>query len=156
DGLGVGRHILVHAGSAADEGVRSDAHELVDRNQATDDGAIVHGYVSRHLNGVGEDHVVPYHAVVGDVDVSHDETAFAHRRLARARGAAIDGAVFANDRAGADVDPGLLTRVLQILRIGAQDAAVPHADVGPDAGIPLDHHVGRDVRVVSDLHVGPE
>src|SRR5207249_11958532 len=99
-------------------------------------------HVAGHLDAVGEDDVVPDDAIVGDVDVRHDEAALADRGLARRGGAAVDRAVLADDRAVADLDPGLLALVLEILRIVTDDRPVPHLHAGPDPGVALDDAVG--------------
>ena len=79
------------------------------------------------LGAVGDDDVVTDVAVVRQVHVGHDEAAGADRGAVALRGAAVDRGVLADDRAGADLDPGLLAAILEILRIAAEDRPVADA-----------------------------
>src|SRR3989442_15719230 len=103
-----------------------------------------------------------------DMHVRHEEAARAHRRLAGRGAAAVDRAVFPNDRAVADFDPRLLALVFQVLRIVADDRAVADLHALADARVALQHGVGRDAAALPhgdawpdhavwpDRHVGAE
>src|SRR5918996_2777827 len=57
--LHVGGHVLLDTRAAADERVRPDADELVDRSHSTHDALLVDGHVPREAYRVAEDHPVP-------------------------------------------------------------------------------------------------
>src|SRR5690349_24652358 len=66
---------------------------------------------------------------MGQVHIGHDEAARADGGAEALRGAAVDGGVLADDRAGADLHPGLLALELEVLGVAAEDRAVAHAHV---------------------------
>src|SRR5574338_1513246 len=61
--------------------------------------------------------------------VAHNEAAPAHHGPVAVRGGPIDGGVLANDRPGADLDPGLLAAEFEVLRVAADDRAVADTHV---------------------------
>src|SRR5439155_20833147 len=133
-----------------------DADELVDGYQPADDGPVLDGHVACHLDGVRDDDVVTDDAVVRHVHVRHQEAALPDRRLARRRRAAIDRAILANDGAVADLDPGLLALVLQVLGVVPDHTAVADLHAGAESGVALQHRVRRDSAPLSDRHLGPD
>ena len=150
--LGVRRHILIDPRATADERVDPDPHELMNRNQAADDRAVVDGDVPGHLDGVRDDHVVADHAVVRDVDIGHQEAARADRRLAGRRAAPIDRGILTNDRAVADLHPRLFAFVLEVLWIVADDRAVADLHAVTHARIALEDGMRRDAAALADRH----
>jgi hypothetical protein len=81
----------------------------------------MNGDVACALGGVGDHNVVADVAVVGEMHVRHDEAPGADRGLERRGGSAVDRRVLANDGSLPDLDPGLLTGVLEVLRISAEN-----------------------------------
>ena len=104
---------------AADEGVGADGDELVHGVEPAEDGAVLDGDVARELGAVGDDDAVTDVTIMGEVDVAHDETVAPHPRDARAAVPAVDRGVLPDDGALADLDPGLLALILEVLRIAA-------------------------------------
>src|SRR5690606_41313533 len=68
-----GRYVHIDVGLRADKAVCADAQELVDTNEAAEDGPVVDNHVTGHGGIVGEDHVVADDAVMGHVGVGHEQ-----------------------------------------------------------------------------------
>ena len=160
--LGVGWHVLVHARAATDECVRTDAHELVDRHEPADDGPVVDGDVSGHLDRIRDDDVVADDAIVRDVHVRHEKASRPDGRLPGGGAASIDRAILADDRTAPDFHPGFLALVLQVLGVVADDGAVADFHALTDARVALDDGVrGKRAALAygdtrSDDAVGPD
>ena len=77
----------------------------------------------RELHDIRKNDVVPDPAIVPDVDVRHEQTVFADRRLERMSGTAIDRRVFANDGAVVHFHGRFLASVLEILGGSAEYCA---------------------------------
>src|SRR5258708_6089053 len=73
NGFGKGKHVAGDGSAAANEGVGTDANEMVHRTQRAYRGPFFHDDVSTQGCGIGQDDVVADHAVVGNVGVGHDE-----------------------------------------------------------------------------------
>src|SRR4029077_8842958 len=84
----------------------------------------------------------------------HQETALAHRRFARRRAAAVDRGVLADDGAAADLHPGFLALVLEVLRVVADDGAVADFHAVAQPRVALDHRVGRDAAALPHGDLG--
>src|SRR2546421_1744765 len=125
----------------------------MDRHETADDGTVVNRDMPRHLHTIGDDHIVADDAVMRDVHVRHEKTARSYRRLAGRGAAAVDRAVFPDDRAVADLDPRLLALVFQVLRIVADDRAIPDLHALADACVPLEDGVGRDAAALAHGNV---
>src|SRR5204862_5682600 len=98
DGLHVGRNILRHAGTAADEAVLADQRELVHGRYTGQDRLLLDGHVPGELRRIGDDHAVSHVTVVREMHVGHDEARLAERGFHRLRGAAVDCGVLADHR----------------------------------------------------------
>ena len=112
--------------------------------------------VAGHVDGVGEDDVIPDPAVVGHVGVGHDEAVAPHPCDPRGRRAPVQGRVLADRGAGADLQRALLAVVLEVLGIGAHRGAVVDLAVLADAGGPLQQRVGPHLHPVGQAHLRPD
>src|SRR5437773_3866789 len=146
----------MNARPAPHERKRADSHELVDRHEPGDDGAVLDGHVAGHLDRVGDNHIVAHMAVVREVHVGHEEAAPPNRRLAGRLRPAVDRAVLPNHRRVAHLDPGVFSLVLQVLRVVAEHAAV--ADLHPVAelDVALEDRVRGDVTALAHGNVRPD
>src|SRR5205085_1794339 len=88
DGARVRQRVLRHHRIAADEAVRSDAAELVDGRSRADVRVVLDGDVAAERRMRTENRVVADVAVVGHMDVGHEDVAIADagRPAAAARG----------------------------------------------------------------------
>jgi len=109
--------VRLNAGNAAYHSGAADTDELVQRRRTANHGAVADLHVTAHDHIVGDDDVVTQHAIVRDVDYSHQQAVRADDRHAAARHrAAMDAAVFAHLGAGADFAACRLATVFQVLR----------------------------------------
>src|SRR5690606_20755471 len=74
----------------------------------------------------------------------------------RGRGGAVDRGVLADDRPLADLDPGLLAAVLEVLRRAAQDAADAHLHRLREAHVALERHARADATAARDADIGAD
>src|SRR5690606_19864922 len=81
----------------------------------------------------------------------HEEAPLPHRRLERLRRPPVDGGVLAHARPLADLDPGLLTPELQVLRIAPDHRADPDRHVGRQLHVALERGARLEHRAVADL-----
>src|SRR5439155_16361983 len=75
------------------------------------------------------------------------------RGLAGGRRASVDGAVLADHGRAADLDPRVLALVLQVLRVVADNGAIPDLHAPPEPHVALQHRVRGDVTALADRHV---
>jgi len=136
--------------------VAADARELVDARQASDDPPVADLDVSPHGHAVREHDMISDETVVGDVYVGHHERVRPDRSQAARGRPPVQRREFAHDRAGADLQEVAFPRVLQILRVRAQDGPLGDAHILGHARIPFDEHVRADPHPFADLHVGAD
>src|SRR5262249_29243822 len=150
----VRQRVLGHHRIAADERMPSNAAELMHARAGADVDEILDRDMAAGGGHVADDRVVADVAVVGDVDVAHEQVAITDSgHAATAVRAAVDGDELAEDVLTPDRQPRLLASILQILRRLTDrrewiDLAVV-ADVGP----PLDDRRGADAAVRADPRV---
>src|SRR5206468_12204837 len=77
NGFGKGKHVAGDGGAASDEGVGTNANEMVHRTKRAHRGPFFHDYVASQSCGVRQDDVVADYAVMGNVRVGHDERVIA-------------------------------------------------------------------------------
>ena len=147
DGGGVRQHVLYDDAIGADEGVASDAAELMDADEGADVGPIADGDVAGEGDAVGQDDVIADADVVGDVGVGHQQVVAADGgEQSSALGAAMDGDEFADAVAVADAGLGALAFVLQVLGGHAGGAVreedIVFADAGGAFEVVIGHQAG--------------
>ncbi len=152
-GLDVGRHVLVDECAALYHDVRAKVAELVYQSAAADDGVVVDDDFAGELCGVGDDDVVAYAAVVGDVRVGHDQAVVAHDGAPFGGGATVDGDVFAQGGVVAYYGVGFFATEFEVLGYRADDCAGEDGAVASDACAFEDGDVGAYACAFADLDV---
>src|SRR3569623_1922038 len=111
------RHILVDASAERGEAVLAEAAELMHLAESADDHVILDHYMTGQRGVIGEDGVVADQAIVREVHVGLDPIVVADPGDAAALfSAGIEGAVFAEDGAVADVEQRGFAAVFLVLR----------------------------------------
>ena len=169
-------NVLDDLETGAHHGVCADVGELVRQGAAADDGPVRHFCFAGEGGMAHQDAVAADLAVMGDMDIGHNERVAAHfgQELAAGLRAAVDGCAFADGHPVADLHPSHLTFVLEVLRDGAHDraredgAVAAHLHIGEDDGVReelaaiadfdvvVDEDVGTDFDVVAELRVGAD
>ena len=122
-----------------------------------DVGEVLDRHVAAERRRVAEDGVVADVAVVGDVDVGHEDVAIADRRHAAAAArAAVDRHELAEDVAPADHEARLLAAKLQVLRNQPDRRERVDLRIVADLGPAVDDRRGADPAVRADAHVGAD
>ena len=135
----------------------ADAAELVNGRQTAEDHEVTDVHMARQGGVVGEDAVVTDDAVVGHVNVDHEQVAATHLGQALVLGgAAVHGAVLAKHVVVADLEEGALAGVLLVLAILTDGGVLEDLVAATDLGRALDHHVGAHPGVVTDFHLGAD
>ena len=116
----------------------TDADELMNRDQAADEGPVLDHDVSGHVRGVRDDDVVPELAVVRDVRVGHQQAVRAHHGPPGRRRSPVHGREFAYHRPVADLEDGFLALVLEVLGIRPEHGSVGNPAAGAERRVPLD------------------
>ncbi len=122
----------------ADHRQRSDATKLVYGNGPGDVSPVAHAHMPGNHRVIGEDRIVAHAAIVGNVDIDHQQVVVPDSgRLILLKGP-VDGRVFADGISGADHD---LSRL-----VGHVDMLGHAADHGPfeDVVIGAEHRPGLD------------
>ena len=152
-GVAVGDHerrdVLDDFAAAADDGVGTDAAELVDAGEAGDDDVVGDGDVAAEGGAVGENAVVADDGVVGDVGIGEEVVVVADDG-GLGGGAAVDGDVFAEGVALADEDAGWFAGVFEILGALADGGEGVEFVVGPDGGVSVDDDMAVQVAAVAE------
>ncbi len=101
--------------------------------------------------GVGEDRLRTHMTVVSDVDIGHEQTVVADRGQTTApRGSSMDRHELAKGVAVADLEVGLLARILEILWWRADGTMALEAVARSDGRPAGDPAVGADAAVFAD------
>lgn len=156
-GVSVGDHeggdVLDDFGAAADDGVGTDAAELVDAGEAGDDDVVGDFDVAAEGGAVGEDTVVADDGVVGDVGVG-EEVVVGSDDGGFLFGAAVDSDVFAEDVAVADDDGGWFALVFEVLGPLADGGEGVELVVRTDGGVAVDDDVAVEFAAIAEGDVG--
>src|SRR4051812_12516865 len=123
--------------------------------ESAENGPIMDGDVPGALGCVGDHDIISDMAVVGQVDVGHDEAAGADRGLIRRGGPAIDGRVLADDGPLPDLDPGLLAIILEILGVATQDRAITNDDILGQAYVAAEGGARADAAAIAHGDLWP-
>ena len=131
--------------------------ELVHGGRAAHDHEVLKPHVARKRHVVGDDDVVAQLAVVGDVDVGHEEVARADARDGLIlNGADRDRAVFADHVVVADFKGRVFARVLLVLGLAAHGGVLKDPVAAADAGAAGDRHVAVEHGARADHDVGTD
>src|SRR5690606_33974346 len=114
-GHGKRRNVLPGGAKAADDSHCPDFDELVNGAGAANKGVIADFHVSAQLDGIGQNYLIAYNTVVGDMGVSHQHTPIADDGFLILATGPVHGNAFPNDAAIADTHPSGFSRKLQIL-----------------------------------------
>src|SRR3989344_5141692 len=141
-----------HRGDAG-HGVSAHATELMNHGKATEDDIILDGDMPRQAGAVGENRMIADTAVVRDMTIRHDEIVMADpRHTAAGNGAATERAILPDDVTVADLQPGRLALVTQMLGGVPQRRELIDSVVFSDARRSVDHDMRADPGVIADLH----
>src|SRR3954466_6846382 len=102
------------------------------------------------LHDVGQNHIVADVEIVTEVNVGHQQTVLAYARLERLRGPPVDGRVFPNDGAFANLYRRLLAGELQILWQTPENAANSNFHIGRERHVALERCARRNHASVAD------
>ena len=156
--------------------MNADMGELVRQGAAAEDGPVGDLRFTSQGGMAHQDAVVPDFAVMGDMDIRHDERIAAHlcQELSAGLGTAVDGGALADGHPVTDFHPGDFALVFEVLWDGAHDrtgeygAVAPHLHIGKDDGVRkefaavadfdmvVDEDVRTDFDVVAEFRVGTD
>ncbi len=135
----------------------TDFHELVNAGQATDGHPIGKVHMPTQGGVVRQGRVVVDLTVVGNMAVGHDPVLVSDARdTAGGLHAQVDGAELADGIAGTNDQFRGLTRVLLVLRHGANRVELEYGVVAPDRGAALNHAMGTDAGALCNANLGPD
>src|SRR5690606_37768208 len=153
----VGGHIIADMGHAADHRVGPDLEELVDASVSAQQRPVTHFHVARDADVVGKYRMVADHAVVGNMDVRHQQVVVTDARVSAAKASApVQGAASADDIVRTDLQPGFLAFELLVGRVLTDGGKLVDPVVAANAGIGLDHHMRGDLCACADLDAGTD
>src|SRR5205814_1151237 len=113
--------------------------------------------LARELAGIGEDGVAADLAVMREMHVRHDPVVAADAGHSGVeRGAAVDGDVFADHVAVADLDRSVLVGVFLVLRRRADRGEMEDAVAPADAGTAVQHDMRADPGAFAQLDPGTD
>src|SRR5262249_12921549 len=117
------QHVLRDHSSAADVGMRADAHKLMHAAQRADHGPLFDRYVAGHSSAVDQHGAVSHHGIVADMRVGHEQGMAAHAGDSAAfDGATVDGDTLADDVVVSHLQAGLFAPIADVLRLDADGA----------------------------------
>ncbi len=149
--------IAANGAESADKGVAADGCVVMDSNASREDCVIVNVDVTAQERAVGDDRVVPYLAIVGDVAAGHQEVVVADSRNAFLfLRAAIDRHRLADDVAIADHNLRVGPSEGNILRFTADDGAWVDLIVLADLNVTHQSHAAVETRSPPYPDVGPD
>ncbi len=151
------QYVAGYGCAAADKGMGTDAHEVMDGAQGADCRPIFHGYVAAQRGRIRHDDVVADLAVMRDVGVSHDEVVIAESGATTPfRCSPIDGNELSNLVVIADFKASGFTRVANILRSQTDRSELVEAVVRADFGFAFDHHVRDQMAACAKFYIGSD
>lgn len=127
--------------------------ELVDKRSAADYRIVIDYYLAGYLRSVGDDYIIAYDTVVGDMRIGHDEAVGANHGLALCCCAAVYGDTFTYGGIVADDGCSLLSAEFQILRYAGNHSSRENIAVFADTGTVHDHDVGGNACAFTDFNI---
>ena len=113
--------------------------------EATQNRPVTHMHMAGELGIVGKDRVIPHHAVMREVNVSHDPVVVTHAGDASIAGRAnVESAKLTDVVSITNHQLTGLTRVLFVLRNSADGVELENLVVTPYGGVTLDHAMRTD------------
>jgi hypothetical protein len=150
-----GKHVSRDRRSAADERVRSDAHEVMHGAQRAHGCPVLDDDMASQSRRVCHDYVITDDAVVRNVRVRHDQTVATDASQAAALGrSTIDGHILADDVVIPDLKPRGFTGVTDVLRGKTDGDEGTEAIADADFCGAFDHHVRDKLAAFADLYAG--
>ncbi len=135
----------------------TDAHELMDRGQSTEDCVVADHHMAGERRIIRHDDVVAQAAIVRDMSTHHEEAAVSNlRQHAAAARAWVHGDVLTHDIAPTDLQAGFLALILQVLRSVADRGEREDASVGADDSAASHYHVRDKFDSVLQLDLGAD
>src|SRR6185312_4369675 len=148
----VGHHILLDHAIRSDESVLADAAELMDAAEGSHIRPVVDDDVACQPDAVPEDHVIPDHAIVRDVRVSHEQIVIADLgQQSPALCTAMYGHKFADAVAAADARLGPFPSILHILGSNPNRRKREENIVFADGARAFDEEIRHQARAGADL-----
>src|SRR5690606_181357 len=132
----------------------ADLNKLVKRARSADDRPVVDFHMASELYCVYEYAVVADNAVVGNVDICHEEAVLADHGFVFVACAAADGDVFADDGVVADECLCFLSREFEVLGYRRYGGAGIDANAFTEPCAIPDHGIRADPAVVVNDYVG--
>ena len=151
--LDEGGYILVNEGTALGDDMRADVNELQTSRLATKDDIVAHDDMTGEGGIVGQHTVVADDTIMSHMDIGHDKVAIAYNSLAAGGGAAVDGAAFADGIVVTNLDSGVFSGELKVLRYGGNDSTGEDATVLTNTGTGEDGYIGAYPSAVAYLHI---
>src|SRR5262249_24044502 len=149
--------VALDSASSADDGMRADAHKMMNWTERANVGPVFDGDVSAERGCVSHDDVTADLAIVRDVCIGHDQVAVANSCAASAfERAAIDGDVLPNLVAVADFQTRGLACVGQILRSHADCSKGKEAIIFAYLRRSLDRDVRDQMASFADFDAGAD
>ena len=150
-----GGDVLHDLGATTDDGVITDAAELVDAGESGDDDVITDDDMSAEGCSIGEDAVIADDGVVRDMSVGEevvivsDDTGLEH-------GAAMNGDILAENIPAPDFHAGRLAGIFEILGAGPDGGVGVELVVLANLGVSFDCDMGMKVAALPQSHIGPD
>ena len=150
----IGRDIFGDGAAHPAKAVCAEDAKLMHQGKSPQNGVITDTHMTGQGGAVGEDGLVSYQAIVGDVHVGHDPVVVADPGYAASlRGAAVEGAVFADDVAVTDLQCAVFARIFFILRRLAEGGELEYLVVPADARGAVYNDVRSYPGAIADLHL---
>ena len=132
----------------------TDAHELMDSAQATDDHVVTDNAVPGDRRLVGHHHAVPDLRIVPDMGPRHEEAVVADPCDAPAPGGpGVHRGAFSDSVARADDEARLLPLELQILGDLSDHGVLEDHRLRADFGVPRDDRMGLQLHPIAKHHL---
>ena len=124
----------------------------MDRGEAPDDRFVLHDHVARERRVIGERRTVVDNTIMRHMRVSHQKIVVPDYGLGAIQGPGIEGRVFADRVAVADLEITYTAIEFFVLCKTADHRAGEDLIIFSDRGVPFDRHTRSDLRTRSDPH----
>ena len=157
DSQPVRNEVFADAGETAKKGVGPDAHELMHRRPAAEDGVVADPAMAGQHDVVRQQHALAEPAIVRDMAVGEEHAPVSDDGLAAAaRRAGVHGDALADYAIGADAQRRRLAMILQVLRLVANRGEREHPGAGAEHGVAGDRDVGYQLDGVAKHDPGAD
>src|SRR5690606_1807973 len=150
----VRRNVLSNGACAANHAMSADADKLMDCGRSANYGPIADMYMSGQLYAIGDDSLVSYLAIMGNMDISHNPVIVADSGDADVlSGAGVNGDVFAHHVSVTDFQTCGFALVLFVLRHTANGTEAVEVVVFANSGVPVDYAVRAHHRTGANFYI---